>query len=180
MLSPQTSGCYTHKWFKNLSDLWQGRGQTLRLKRQLSFPNLFFEGHRRLGPQLIQPPPLRSSPNRPEYRIWIGLVRSKSGSGRNASIRATYRSWVSDRRTPRPHRFHSGEKRLCPIASLARQSTRYPHISGNQGCVSNCEHYVKITIKLSRDNKKTNFVISISQENKVNLITFVMLKQLFN
>ncbi len=48
----------------DLGDIWQGRGRPLRLKRQLSLPDLLFEGHERVGPQLAQPPPLRFFSNR--------------------------------------------------------------------------------------------------------------------
>ncbi len=48
----------------NMGDLWQGRGRPLRLKRQLSLPNVLFEGHGCVGPRLAQPPPLCASPDR--------------------------------------------------------------------------------------------------------------------
>ncbi len=51
---------------ENLGDLWQGRGRPLRLRRQLSLPNLIFEGQRCVGPQLAQPPPLCVSPDHPD------------------------------------------------------------------------------------------------------------------
>ncbi len=51
---------------QNLGDLWQGRGRPLRLRRQLSLPNLFFEGQGCVGPRLAQPPPLCFSPDRPD------------------------------------------------------------------------------------------------------------------
>ncbi len=44
---------------EDLEDLWQGRrSRPFRLQRQLSLPNLLFEGQGRVGPQLAQPPPL--------------------------------------------------------------------------------------------------------------------------
>ncbi len=39
----------------NLGDLWQGRGRPLRLRKQLSLPNLLFEDQRCVGPRLAQP-----------------------------------------------------------------------------------------------------------------------------
>ncbi|KAI2663140.1 ORF V: Enzymatic polyprotein [Labeo rohita] len=47
---------------ENLGGLWQGRGRPLRLKRQLSLPNIFFERERCVGPRLAQPPPVCFSP----------------------------------------------------------------------------------------------------------------------
>ncbi len=43
---------------EDLEDLWQGRSRPFRLQRQLSLPNLLFEGQGRVGPRLAQPPPL--------------------------------------------------------------------------------------------------------------------------
>ncbi len=51
---------------ENLGDPWRGRGRPIRLRRQLSLPNLLFEGQGRVGPRLAQPPPLRISPDRPD------------------------------------------------------------------------------------------------------------------
>ncbi|KAI2668545.1 Gag-Pro-Pol polyprotein [Labeo rohita] len=48
---------------ENLGSLWQGRGRPLRLKRQLSLPNILFEGQRCVGPRLAQPPPVCLSPD---------------------------------------------------------------------------------------------------------------------
>ncbi|KAI2661137.1 Transposon Ty3-G Gag-Pol polyprotein [Labeo rohita] len=48
---------------ENLGGLWQGRGRPLRLKRQLSLPNIFFERERCVGPRLAQPPPVCFSPD---------------------------------------------------------------------------------------------------------------------
>ncbi len=45
--------------------LWQGRSRPFRLQRQLSLPNLLFEGQGRVGPRLAQPPPLCIPPDRP-------------------------------------------------------------------------------------------------------------------
>ncbi len=50
---------------EDLEDLWQGRSRPFRLQRQLSLPNLLFEGQGRVGPRLAQPPPLCISPDRP-------------------------------------------------------------------------------------------------------------------
>ncbi len=50
---------------EDLEDLWQGRSRPFRLKRQLSLPNLLFEGQGRVGPRLAQPPPLCIPPDRP-------------------------------------------------------------------------------------------------------------------
>ncbi len=36
----------------NMGDLWQGRGRPLRLKRQLSLPDVLFEGHGCVGPRM--------------------------------------------------------------------------------------------------------------------------------
>ncbi len=46
-------------------NLWQGRSRPFRLQRQLSLPNLLFEGQGRVGPRLAQPPPLCIPPDRP-------------------------------------------------------------------------------------------------------------------
>ncbi len=51
---------------QNLGDLRQGRGRPLHLRRQLSLPNLFFEGQGCVGLRLAQPPPLYFSPDRPD------------------------------------------------------------------------------------------------------------------
>ncbi len=50
---------------EDLEDLWQGRSRPFRLQRQLSLPNLLFEGQGRVGPRLAQPPPLCIPPNFP-------------------------------------------------------------------------------------------------------------------
>ncbi len=50
---------------EDLKDLWQGRSRPFRLQRQLSLPNLLFEGQGRVGPRLAQPPPLCIPPDRP-------------------------------------------------------------------------------------------------------------------
>ncbi len=50
---------------EDLEDLWQGRSRPFRLQRQLSLPNLLFEGQGRVGPRLAQPPPLCVPPDRP-------------------------------------------------------------------------------------------------------------------
>ncbi len=50
---------------EDLEDLWQGRSRPFRLQRQLSLPNLLFEGQGRVGPRLAQPPPLCIPPDRP-------------------------------------------------------------------------------------------------------------------
>ncbi len=47
---------------EDLEDLWQGRSRPFRLQRQLSLPNLLFEGQGRVGPRLAQPPPLCIGP----------------------------------------------------------------------------------------------------------------------
>ncbi len=59
----------SEKWMFHLQvvqeiwgDIWQGRGHPFHLKRQLSLPDLLFEEHRRVGPRLVQPPPLRFTP----------------------------------------------------------------------------------------------------------------------
>ncbi len=49
---------------EDLEDLWQGRSRPFRLQRQLSLPNLLFEGQGRVGPRLAQPPPLCIPPDR--------------------------------------------------------------------------------------------------------------------
>ncbi len=49
----------------DLEDLWQGRSRHFRLQRQLSLPNLLFEGQGRVGPRLAQPPPLCIPPLSP-------------------------------------------------------------------------------------------------------------------
>ncbi len=49
---------------EDLKDLWQGRSRPFRLQRQLSLPNLLFEGQGRVGPRLAQPPPLCIPPDR--------------------------------------------------------------------------------------------------------------------
>ncbi len=48
---------------EDLEDLWQGRSRPFRLQRQLSLPNLLFEGQGRVGPRLAQPPPLCIPPD---------------------------------------------------------------------------------------------------------------------
>ncbi len=61
---------------ENLGDLWRGRGGLLRLRRQLSLPDLLFEGRGCVGPRMTQPPPLRVPPNRPDsagYRANQGV-----------------------------------------------------------------------------------------------------------
>ncbi len=50
---------------EDLEDLWQGRSRPFRLQRQLSLPNLLFEGQGRVRPRLAQPPPLCIPPDRP-------------------------------------------------------------------------------------------------------------------
>ncbi len=50
---------------EDLEDLWQGRSRPFRLQRQLSLPNLLFEGQGRVGPRLAQPPPLCIPPDLP-------------------------------------------------------------------------------------------------------------------
>ncbi len=50
----------------DLEDLWQGRSRPFRLQRQLSLPNLLFEGQGCIGPRLVQPPPLCIPPDRPD------------------------------------------------------------------------------------------------------------------
>ncbi len=50
---------------EDLEDLWQGRSRPFRLQRQLSLPNLLFEGQGRVGPRLAQSPPLCIPPDRP-------------------------------------------------------------------------------------------------------------------
>ncbi len=50
---------------EDLEDLWQGRSRPFCLQRQLSLPNLLFEGQGCVGPRLAQPPPLCIPPDRP-------------------------------------------------------------------------------------------------------------------
>ncbi len=50
---------------EDLGDLWQGQGRPLHLRRQLSLPNLLFEGQGCVGPGMAQPPPLCVPPDRP-------------------------------------------------------------------------------------------------------------------
>ncbi len=50
---------------EDLEDLWQGRSRPFRLQRQLSLPNLLFEGQGRIGPRLAQTPPLCIPPDSP-------------------------------------------------------------------------------------------------------------------
>ncbi len=50
---------------EDLEDLWQGRSRPFHLQRQLSLPNLLFEGQGRVGPRLAQPPPLCIPSDRP-------------------------------------------------------------------------------------------------------------------
>ncbi len=50
---------------EDLEDLWQGRSRPFHLQRQLSLPNLLFEGQGRVGPRLAQPPPLCIPPDCP-------------------------------------------------------------------------------------------------------------------
>ncbi len=52
-----------HQLLGNASSVWSPSWPH-RLKRQLSLPDIFFEGHGCVGPQLVQPPPLCISPNR--------------------------------------------------------------------------------------------------------------------
>ncbi len=54
--APPTNGS------ENLGDLWQGRGQPLDLKRQLSLPSLFFEDQGCVGPRMAQTPLIRFPP----------------------------------------------------------------------------------------------------------------------
>ncbi len=51
---------------ENLGELWQGRGRPLCLRRQLSLPDLLFEGRGCFGPRMAQPPPLCVHPDRPD------------------------------------------------------------------------------------------------------------------
>ncbi len=51
---------------ENLGDLWRGRGRTLRLMKQLSLPDLSFEGRGCVAPRMAQPPPLRIPPDCPD------------------------------------------------------------------------------------------------------------------
>ncbi len=55
---------------EDLEELWQGRSRPFRLQRQLSLPNLLFEGQGRVGPGLAQPPPL-CIPARMGGAIWL-------------------------------------------------------------------------------------------------------------
>ncbi len=55
--APTTNGS------RNMGNLRQARGRPLRLRRQHSLPNLFFEGQGCVGPRLTQPPPLCFSPD---------------------------------------------------------------------------------------------------------------------
>ncbi|KAL0149536.1 hypothetical protein M9458_055063, partial [Cirrhinus mrigala] len=48
---------------EDLGGLWQGGGRPIHLRRQLSLPNVLFEGQGCVGPRLAQPPPLCFSPN---------------------------------------------------------------------------------------------------------------------
>lgn len=50
----------------NQGDLWQGRGQSLYLKRQLSLPNLLFEVRAQVVSRLAQAPPVCFSPGCPD------------------------------------------------------------------------------------------------------------------
>ncbi len=50
---------------EDLEDLWQCSSRPFRLQRQLSLPNLLFEGQGRVGPRLAQPPPLCIPPDCP-------------------------------------------------------------------------------------------------------------------
>ncbi len=52
---------------EDLEELWQGGSRPFRLQRQLSLPNLLFEGQGRVGPRLAQPPPLCIPPDRPDF-----------------------------------------------------------------------------------------------------------------
>ncbi len=58
---------------ENLGDLWRGRGRTLRLMKQLSLPDLSFEGRGCVAPRMAQPPPLRIPPIAliPQVIRWI-------------------------------------------------------------------------------------------------------------
>ncbi len=50
----------------NMGNLRQARVRSLRLRRQPSLPNLFFEGQGCVGPRLARPPHLYFSPDRPD------------------------------------------------------------------------------------------------------------------
>ncbi len=64
-MSPQRSGCSIRRWFRRSGRPLQGRSRPFRLQRQLSLPNLLFEGQGRVGPRLAQPPPLCIPPDCP-------------------------------------------------------------------------------------------------------------------
>ncbi len=66
-MSPQRSDAPSAGGSEDLEDLWQGRSRPFRLQRQLSLPNLLFEGQGRVGPRLAQPPPLCIPPDRPAF-----------------------------------------------------------------------------------------------------------------
>ncbi len=58
---------------EDLEDLWQGRSRPFRLQRQLSLPNLLFEGQGCVGPRLAQPPPLCIPPRSPCFHRSSGV-----------------------------------------------------------------------------------------------------------
>ncbi len=49
---------------ENLGSLWQSSSRPLRLRRQLSLPNLFYKEHGFPGPRMVQPSALWFSPSR--------------------------------------------------------------------------------------------------------------------
>ncbi len=53
-MSPQRNGCSTRRSSENLGSLWQSSSRPLRLRRQLSLPNLFHKEHGCPGPQVAQ------------------------------------------------------------------------------------------------------------------------------
>ncbi len=62
---------------EDLEDLWQGRSRPFRLQRQLSLPNLLFEGQGRVGPRLAQPPPLCIPPRSPCFHRSSGVSENR-------------------------------------------------------------------------------------------------------
>ncbi len=115
--SPSASGS------GNMGDLWQCRGWPLRLKRQLSLPDVLFEGHGCVGPRLTQPPPLCISPNRSDP------------SGHQTNQRKQTQSYFSRPALEEPALV------LRAVSAAHRSPLAYspetgPHLSGEQNDVA--------------------------------------------
>ncbi len=131
---------------EDLEDLWQGRSRPFRLQRQLSLPNLLFEGQGRVGPRLAQPPPLCIPPDRPAstgrqaYQEWASGMGFFLPDliGRHVLIRSdnmSVVSYINHQGGVSSKRLFILAERLLEWAQLNLRSLRAAHLSGrlNQG-----------------------------------------------